>query len=284
MKILLFGATGMMGTAIDFICNTKKINCIGISHKEVEITERKAVYEQIEKHAPEIVINCAAIIGTNTCESTPAYTFNVNSVAVSYMAKCCEQRKIVFVQPSSHAVFDGTKDGFYDEHDKPNPISIYSVSKYTAECIAMNQCAKHYIIRFPTMFGERRNHALGFVDKIIEKLVKREELKIADDKIDSMTYALDAADRLIWILKQELPYGIYHLANSGSVSYFDFVKKITEKLNIDCQLTRAKDADFSSLGYKPLRTAMSSAKLKPMRPWEDALSDYIDNSLRRRFL
>ena len=46
-------------------------------------------------------------------------------------------------------------------------------------------CKKYYIIRFPTLFGERKNNLLGFVDKVIISLENNKDLKIADDKIDS---------------------------------------------------------------------------------------------------
>lgn len=40
MKILLFGATGAVGTAVEKICMHRKIKCIGLSHGEVEITKK----------------------------------------------------------------------------------------------------------------------------------------------------------------------------------------------------------------------------------------------------
>ena len=77
-----------------------------------------------------------------------------------------------------------------------------------------------------------------------------------------------------------MPYGIYHLANRGMVSYYDFVKKLVDLLGVDAKLRRAKDIDFPALGHKPLKTAMKSIKLEPMRPWEDALSEYVEDYLK----
>jgi dTDP-4-dehydrorhamnose reductase len=77
-----------------------------------------------------------------------------------------------------------------------------------------------------------------------------------------------------------MPYEVYHLANTGMASYYDFVKKLVDLLGVDVKLIRAKDSDFSALGYKPLKTAMRSVKLEPMRPWEDALSEYVEDYLK----
>lgn len=282
MRILLFGSTGMLGTAIALICKEKKIDIIGLSHNDVEVTDPSAVKSAIEKYLPDVVINSVAIVGVNPCESDPVQAFNINTIAVSYLAKLCESKEVVFVQTSTHAVFDGTKDGYYTEYDQPNPISIYSASKYMSEVFTMNLCKRHYVVRFPTMFGPRRNNKLGFVDKVIENIRKGKELKIADDKIDSVTSALDAAKRLIWMLEHNSPYGLYHLANDGIVSYYDFVKALAELLNPKTKVVRAKDSDFPALGHKPLKTAMKSAKLLPLRSWNEALSDYVSNYLKEK--
>ena len=280
MRILLFGSTGMVGTAVELACKGRNIDYIGLDHNDVEITNLGAVRKTIDRYSPDVIINSVAIIGINICETNPLHAFDVNAIAVYHMAKYSEARGIAFVQPSSHAVFDGTKEGYYTEHDLPKPISIYSTSKYLSEIFAMNLCKKHYILRFPTMFGVRRNKNPGFVDKVIDNIKKGERLKIADDKIDSMTYALDVAERLVSMLEDKVPYGIYHLANSGMASYYDFVKKLIELLGADVELIKAKDGDFPALGYKPLKTAMKSVKLPPMRSWEDALSDYVSNYLK----
>ena len=281
MRILLFGSTGMLGTAVELICKHSGIDYIGLDHSSIDITDFKAAQKLIDRYSPDVVINSVAIIGINICESNPIQAFNVNSFAVYHMARYCALKKIIFVQPSSHAVFDGLKNGYYTEEDLPAPLNIYSSSKYLAEILTINLCKRYYVVRFPTMFGVRRNKNLGFVDKVIEKVRKGEELKIADDKIDSMTYALDVAGQLITMLKRQMPYGVYHLANTGIVSYYDFVKKLIDLLGVDARLIRAKDSDFPALGYKPLKTAMRSIKLEPMRSWEDALSEYVEDCLEQ---
>lgn len=280
MKILLFGSTGMLGTAVESASKLNNIDYIGLDHSAIDITDFPAVEKLIDKYSPDVVINSVAIIGINICAGNPIRAFDVNSFAVYHLTRYCALKKITFVQPSSHAVFDGLKDGYYTEEDLPAPLNIYSSSKYLAEVLTINSCQKYYIVRFPTMFGARRNKNPGFVDKVIEKIRKGEQLKIADDKIDSMTYSLDAAKQLIAILKDQMPYGIYHLANTGTVSYYDFVKKLIDLLGVDVELERAKDSDFSALGYKPLKTAMRSIKLAPLRSWQEALSEYVKNYLK----
>lgn len=282
MKILLFGSSGTVGTAIEDACARKNIDCLSPGHGDVEITDVQKVRSIIASHEPDVVINSVAIVGINPCEERPDVAFAVNSTAVRDLAQICQNNEITLVQASTHAVFDGTKDDYYTEDDLPNPTGIYSASKYLSERFAANLCKKHYVVRFPTLYGRRRNQALGFVDKVLQKMTKGEDLKIADDKIDSPTYTFDLAEALISLLEDNYPFGVYHIANSGRVSYFDFVMRIRELLKSDVNIMRAKDSEFKALGYKPLKTAMKSIKLKPMRNWGDALCEYISREIRRK--
>ena len=138
-------------------------------------------------------------------------------------------------------------------------------------------CEKYYVIRFPTLFGERQNKLLGFVDKVINSLKNDQTLKIASDKIDTLTYAYDAAIQLTNILFQKKPYGTYHLANKGKTSYLNFVKYLKSKLKSKSKIISVKDKHFISKGFKPLRTALKSTKINYSRHWKIALDEYIKN-------
>ena len=280
MKILLLGASGQMGTAIEKVCNRKGIDCVALTHKDIEITNFDAVKEAIEKNKPDTVINMAALLSINECELEQQRAFDVNAIAVSNLAKICEKNGITLVQPGTHAIFDGKKESPYTENDLPDPTSIYSVSKYAGECFARNICTRHYIPRFPTLFGPRRSGSKGFVEKMSERIKKGEEVRVADDKIDSPTYSMDAAETVISFLEREKPYGVYHVANSGIVSYYDFIAKLMEILKADVNLVRAKDKDFPGLSYKPPKGALKSVKLEPLRSWQDALYEYVNKELK----
>ncbi len=286
MKILLLGSTGMLGTAVETVCQKRNIKCIGLAHADLEITNKKEIEEAIKKYNPSVVINAVAIVGIDPCEINPQKAFDVNTIAVANLAKICAKENIILVQPSTHTVFDGTKDGYYTEEDRPNPLNIYGVSKFAAEYLAKNLCEKYYIVRFSTMFGRRRNSeeglGLGFVGKVLKWIKEGRVLRIADDKIDSPAYTIDVANTIIDMLKEKKPFGIYHIANAGKVSYYDFISKLVEILGSNTKIIRAKDRDFACLGQKSLKTGMRSIKLKALRSWQDALYEYIIKEVNKQ--
>lgn len=277
MKILLFGGSGVMGTALDRVCTDAGITCIQPSHAEVDVTDPDALGGAVRRFSPDVVVNAVAMIGYDLCEKDPVGAFRVNSLPASTIAKLCDERDIVFVQLSSHAVFDGSKDVPYTELDHPNPLNSYAATKYLAELYCRNLCRRHYVVRLPTLFGPRRNSRPGFVDKVLARGGQGAELRIAADKIDSPTYSVDAACGLLGILRDNLPYGVYHLANQGSVSYYDFVATMMRRVNPEVIITPVNDSEFPFQGKKPLRTAISSGLLPAMRGWQDALQEYLDS-------
>lgn len=256
-------------------CERRDIQCIGLTHANLEITHKGEVEDAILKHSPDILINATGLVGVNACEPEPEKAFSVNTIAVSNLAKICEKGNIVLVQPSTHTVFDGTKDDYYTEEDIPNPLNIYGASKYAAECLVRNICSKHYIVRFPTFYGPRGNKSLGFVDKVLVWIGEGKTLRIADDKVDSPTYSLDIASTIISMLEEGWLSGIYHIANSGKVTFYDFVLKIVELMGTNTEVVRAKDKDFWVAAPNAVKTAMKSIKLPPLRSWQEALVDYM---------
>ena len=275
MKILLIGASGCFGTELRNICKDKGIKLFHKPSSNLNILDLKNLYNEISTKKPNVVVNAAAIVGINQCEENYNDAFAINSVGPLNLAKICNELKITLVQTSTHVVFDGKKTAPYNEKDIAKPNNVYSGSKYLGELFVSSICKKYYIVRFPTLFGERSNNLKGFVDKVVEKLSSNEDLKIATDKIDSPTYAKDAAAILLEIILKKKRYGIYHLANKGQLSYFKFVKKIKEVMKSKSNIIKAKDSDFPSKGFKPLKTALKSNKIQPGRNWEKALRDYL---------
>ena len=276
MKILLIGASGCFGNEFSKVCKRDKIKLISYPSKKLDITKFKDLNSKIKKIKPSIIINSSAIVGINQCENNFNKAFEINTIGALNLAKICKSKNLILVQTSTHAVFDGTKNSSYNEKDIPKPNNVYSGSKYLSEVFVKSICKKYYIIRFPTLFGERKNNLLGFVDKVIISLENNKDLKIADDKIDSPTYAKDAAISLLQILIKKKTYGVYHLANEGKISYFEFVKYIKNFLSSKSKIKPVKDKYFKSDGFKPLKTSLKSLRKTKMRNWKKAINEYLE--------
>ena len=273
MKILILGASRTVGTAMEEACLKRKIDFVSLSHDNLEITNFKE--SEITKYNCDVLINGVVMMGINPCETGPEKAFAINTAPISKLARACQKNNMIFIQPSTHAIFDGRELGYYTERSKPNPMSVYGVSKYSSEFLTKNLCVKHYITRFPSLFGKRRNNALGFTDKVYKWLKEGKTLKIATDKHDSLTYTKDVANRIIDMIEDSKPYGTYHITNEGKPSYYQFACKMRDLLGLDNKIEKVLDSDFPTLAPKPLNTKMSSIKLPSMRKWGEALEEFI---------
>ena len=279
LKIIIFGATGLMGTAFEKVCNKRNIPCIGLSHQDIDITLPESVTLAIEKNKPNTLINCVAIPSIEPCEKEPELALALHCNSVLHIANECAKRDIIMVQPSTHAVFDGLKEEPYTEDDQVKATSVYSATKLLSERLVSAYCPKHYIPRFPTLYGHRRNKSMGFIDKVIAWIREGKELRIADNKMDSPTYSIDAAEAVLSLVAENAPYGVYHIANEGWISYYEFVVKLKDFMQVDNTIHRAKDHDFVSICYKPLRTALKTVKMTPLRSVDEALLEYVNTYL-----
>tara|TARA_B100000963_G_scaffold360616_1_gene392177 strand:- start:17794 stop:18654 length:861 start_codon:yes stop_codon:yes gene_type:complete len=274
-KIMVLGSTGLLGTSIEKVFkNDKNFIYIGCSHKTIDITNTKKLKKLIHKHKPKIIINTVALIGINYCEANPEKTMSVNAFSVFNLAQICKEKKIILVQISTHAIFDGKNKLPYKENEKPNPLNIYGYSKLIGEYFVKMNLKNYFILRMPTMYGPRRNKAQGFVDKMITNMKMGKDLKIAGDRIDSPSYALTVSNKIKKIIKTK-KFGTYHISDKGMISYYQFIKELSKKVRFKGKVLEAKDKDFPSAAPNPLRVAMSPLKGGTGVFWKKALEDYI---------
>jgi len=278
MKILILGSTGNIGNALYHSCNRNDIDCVGVAHREFDFKNRDVLKKIICKHNPTTIINAVGVPSAKKCEDTPYEAFDLNSIAVLNLVKVCNEMDILLVQISTHALFDGTKKDFYTEDDIPNPLNVYGASKYIAEMFVRSILKKYYIIRIPTLFGEAHTSSYSTLgERFLDWILKGKEFRVADDKIESLSYNRDVAYGILKILCDKKPYGIYHVANDGKVSLYDFAWEMARALKKRAKIIRGKDKDFPSSFDTPLETPTKSIKLKPMRNWKEALEDYLQN-------
>jgi len=266
----------MVGTALDAVCSRRGIPCVCPAHQAVDMMLPAQMAEALDAYRPTVVVNCVAIPSIEPCERDPGAAVALHCTAVEHLARECERRNMILVQPSTHAVFDGLKDSPYTEDDPVRATGVYGATKILSEKLAAAYCSRHYIPRFPTLYGPRRNGSQGFADKVLQWLKEGRPLRIAEDRVDSPTYSIDAAAAVLRMIVEEAPWGSYHVANDGWISYYEFVQKLKTLLGSESEIVPCKEKEFASPYYKPLRTGLTSIKMKRLRSIDAALEDYVD--------
>ena len=230
-KLLLVGGNGMLAS---IIATTAPSNyqITSVDLPEFDMTDKAQVISFVDDMHPEVIINCAAYTNVDGCETEQELANRVNGVAVGFLAEAAERVDATLLHISTDYVFDGKKKTPYIEEDQTNPQSVYGHSKLLGErSILSSGLKKFFIIRTSWLYGPGGNN---FVETILRLAGEREELKIVADQVGSPTYTGDLANAVFHLLgissnpqsPTPSPFGVYHFANEGQCSWYEFAKEI----------------------------------------------------------
>ncbi len=275
MKTLVIGANGQLGT--DIVRAFEGMDVIPLTHADIEITDPASISAAVSKYAPDVIINTAAFDNVPESEKRSEKAFHVNADGVKLLAGICNEAGITLLQISTDYVFDGSKREPYTEEDLPAPLNVYGASKARGELFA-SSIEKHYIVRVSGIYGItgcRGKGGRNFVESILKLAAGNSPLKVSSNIITSPTYTLDAACEIRRILVERLPYGIYHVANSGLCSWHEFAREILALGGISKDIEAVEELAEAAGVKRPLYSPLISIRVEPMRPWKEALAAYM---------
>jgi dTDP-4-dehydrorhamnose reductase len=99
-------------------------------------------------------------------------------------------------------------------------------------------------------------------------------LRVPVDIISSPSYSRDIAAALRELIDGRAPCGLYHVANQGSASLYDLMVEISRELALNVVVEKASSKEYPSVGRKNIYTPIASEKLKPLRPWQEAVKEF----------
>jgi dTDP-4-dehydrorhamnose reductase len=278
LKVLVAGASGMVGRAVSEYCRSRGDTVFPHDHQSLDITDAPLVMRALERERPEAVINCAAWTDVDGCEFDPARAQAVNASGPENLAKASRRVGAVLVTISTDYVFAGDKDGFYTQRDDPNPQSVYGVAKFAGEQRAQPASARTIVVRSGFIFGPGGRN---FLSTVVGRVRRGEKVSAISDAWGTPTYSLHLASRLRELAQLDLP-GIYHVVNSGDgASYEEFVRALAEELGGNLSLVTGVTADsLKRPAPRPrnarLKCVLSEAiGLSALPSWRHALRDFL---------
>jgi dTDP-4-dehydrorhamnose reductase len=281
-KILITGSTGMLGIAL--YKELSNHHTIGFSHQDCDITDRERTIDKIININPEIVIHTAAYTDVDGCELNSSLAHNVNAKGTETIAMACKEIEAILIYISTDYVFNGKKEEPYLESDPPDPISVYGKSKLEGEKFVQKILAKYLIIRTSWLFGGGKK---SFVENVLQRAKQEKVMPIVNDKYSSPTYTYDLSKAiriLLSTINYQLStnlYGIYHITNSGSCSWFEYAQRILEYAGIEgVELKPIGLEQLSKLAKRPKMSVLDNRRYnqltsQPLRHWEEALKEYL---------
>lgn len=280
MKILVTGAKGQLG--IEVAKQSGEHDLILAGREDLDITDARQVSSCLREVKPDAVIHCAAYTNVDGAESDEDGTFRVNAVGAQNMAAGCLETGARLVYVSTDYVFDGTKQGVYREFDPVNPQTVYGRTKWQGEELVRQILGRHYIVRTAWLYGEGKN----FVQTMLQLAEKQHTLRVVADQVGTPTSTVDVA-RAIYRLLDSDAYGTYHASCQGQCSWYDFACEIFRQAGKQVQVLPVTTDEFPRPAKRPAYSVLDNYMLRmtvgdPLRPWQDALTEYIQLEPNRR--
>lgn len=276
-RVLITGGGGQLASDLAELLPGAR----ALPRAELDITDDHAVARALGESRAEVVFNCAAFHNVELCETEEDTSFEVNARAVKRLAQRCSQAGAKLVHFSTNYVFDGRRPEPYAEHDAPAPRSIYAISKLSGEYCALAYEPRALVVRSSGLFGLHGNVSKGgnFVTRMLKRAREQGELRMVADQRLQPTFTADLAAASIEAVEKGAA-GLLHLTASGECSWFEFTQAIMELAGVEVPIEPVQTTIPPGGVDRPLngvlaRPAADAAGVGPLRPWRDALEDYM---------
>lgn len=276
LRILITGHKGHLGQALNQSLSEHTLT--GVDLPEVDITDKQAILKAVQAAAAEVVIHCAAYTDVDGCARDPELAYRVNGLGTQNVALACLETGAELVHISTNEVLGGDNPAGYHEWMPLNPGNPYARSKAAAEFHVRHLLQRAYIVRIAWAFAPGGRN---FVHTILRHARKTGAIRVVTDEIGNPTYMKDAAEAIAQLLPTR-QYGTYHFTNSGACSRWAFANEILRLAGLeDVANTPILGNEFRRISDPPrfgmLHNTAGAALGITLRPWQEALADYIAN-------
>lgn len=274
MRVVLTGAGGMLGTDLQTAFQDTEL--LALTKNELDITDLSSVLRVVEDYQPQLIINGAAFTKVDDCESRTDLAYAVNAIGPRNLAVAARLANAALVQISTDYVFPGVSDQPYREYDVTGPQSEYGKSKLAGEQMVRDLCPAHYIVRTSWLYGQ---HGPNFVKTMLRVGLEQGKVRVVDDQIGSPTYTADLAAAVRELVNQPA-YGIYHLSNQGTCSWYQFACDIFAQAGVAVQVEAMNSSELDRPAPRPAYSVMDNRTWRlsghlPLRHYREALAEYL---------
>ena len=238
-RILITGVNGFLGSRLyEYFKAQKELEALGVTHRELEISDSLAVAAFVKAIQPDYVLHCAGISNTGICEANPELSEQINVRGTANMAKACRQAGAKMVFMSSDQIYNASCSMEPNREEQvQKPCSVYGRDKKRAEEAVFTSLNEAVALRLTWMYDypvKERTGGTGLLGNLISALEEQRILKLPVHDYRGITYVWDAVHNMKAAM--ELPGGIYNFGSENSRSTYDtavlFLQALTGNHNI----------------------------------------------------
>lgn len=268
MRVLITGAHGQVGQAL--LLTAPAGWCVqGTGSNELDISDAQQVMAVAQAFQPQLIINAAAYTAVDQAEGDRPRADAVNYLGAANLAKAAQSLNCPLLHLSTDYVFSGRNTQPYTEHDAPEPLSVYGVSKWRGEQAVQQSCPQHIILRTSWVFGVHRHN---FVKTMLRLGQERDALSIVSDQIGGPTSAPSIAQALWQMAEQyrstgDCAWGTYHFSGAPACSWYDLAVEIFKQA-VELQMIKRRPvlhaintSHYPTVAARPAYSVLDNSKI-----------------------
>lgn len=249
MKVLVIGATGMLGYSIfsnlselsnlDVYGTVRSVN--GVEHffpstdkliPNVDVKDFATLEKAVLDTKPDVVINCIGLIKQHDVSKQHVEAIEINALLPHKIAQLCDSIQARLVHFSTDCVFDG-KAGNYLESDLPNATDLYGKSK----CLGEVDYGKHVTLR-TSIIGHEIKSSVSLIDWFLSQ----------EDSVKGFSKAVFSGLPTVYVAKVLADYvlpnpslsGLYQLS-VDPIDKFSLISTVADVYNKQIEIEKFED-------------------------------------------
>lgn len=262
LKIGVTGSRGQLGQSIQQSLLEKPTahQWIFYDSKELDITEAEKVQAILTEEKFDFIINCAAYTAVDQAEKKRDMAEKINHLGVKNLAEACQISHTKLIHISTDFVFSGEGNRPIQEDEIPNPTNHYGQTKWEGEKEIQRILESYFILRTGWLYS---NFGKNFKQTMLNLSKVRSEISVVYDQVGTPTHAAVLVNVIFTLVEQNsAAYGIYHIANEGVASWYDFAVEIMALAKKDTRIIPIKTEAYPTPAKRPVFSVLDKEKFK----------------------
>lgn len=275
MKILITGATGYLGShLVKHLLDDPEHQVVSLSRSAHSAFGGASNFSEIQldplnldtcrapvlEFKPDAIVHPAALSSAYRCECDPVQARQANVELTRFMCELAQEGGAYLTHISTDWVFDGqlAPEGGFTEDHIPDPVSVYSQTKYAAEQEVPEEFS---ILRTSILYGPEigeKKSSLSWMEDGLKGLLS---LKLFEDEWRTPIFVRDGILAIEQLITTKAP-GLFHCAGPERISRANFGELYAKCFGYSPALIqRVKRADVESIPNRPEDLSLDASKL-----------------------